>query len=268
MTKSRQHLPRLIGSTPPMSLHGKRAVVTGASTGIGRAVALAFAREGANVVVNYRASKAAAEECAETIRQQGGTAYAVQADVGKPLEVTRLFAEAARLLGGLDILANMAGADILTGAAATATDLEKLAALIDTDLRGTMLCAWAATPLLRAGRGGNIINTSWDLALTGMAGRNPEMFAAIKAGVTGFTRALARSLAPEVRVNEVAPGWIETAFAVSGMTAEYREAVIAGTPLARLGHPHEVAAAAVYLASDAASFVTGQTLKVNGGLSS
>jgi 3-oxoacyl-[acyl-carrier protein] reductase len=101
-----------------------------------------------------------------------------------------------------------------------------------------------------------------------MGGRNPEMFAAVKAGITGFTRALARSLAPEVRVNELAPGWIETSYAQHQMGAEYRAGIQAATPLARLGQAHEVAAAAVFLLSDEASFISGQTLKVNGGLSS
>jgi 3-oxoacyl-[acyl-carrier protein] reductase len=109
---------------------------------------------------------------------------------------------------------------------------------------------------------------SWDMALAGMAERNPEMFAAIKAGVTGFTRSLARSLAPAIRVNELAPGWIATAFAENDMDDDYRAAVIGQTPMRRLGTPADVAAAAVFLCSDEAAFITGQSLKINGGLSS
>jgi len=101
-----------------------------------------------------------------------------------------------------------------------------------------------------------------------MEGRNPEMFAAVKAGVTGYTRSLARSLAPDIRVNEIAPGWIETAFAETEMDGAYRDAVIEQTPMARFGRPQDVATAAVYLACEDSSFVTGQTLKVNGGISS
>ncbi|MCA1853469.1 MAG: SDR family oxidoreductase [Beggiatoa sp.] len=121
---------------------------------------------------------------------------------------------------------------------------------------------------MKAAGSGVILNMSWDLALSGMAGRNPEMFAAVKAGVLGFSKCLARSYAPEVRVNELAPGWIRTAFADEAMAHEAQEAVIADTPLRRFGAPEDVAHAALYLCSDEAAFITGQTLRVNGGLSS
>lgn len=249
-----------------MRLAGRRAVVTGASSGIGRAVALAFAREGASVLVNYHRNDAGAQACVAEIIAAGGTATQFASDVARTEQVRDLVATAVDRLGGIDVWANIAGADILTGNAATLSDEEKLERLIAVDLRGTMLCCWNAAPVMADG--GVIINLSWDLALSGMAGRNPEMFAAVKAGVSGFTRSLARSLAPGLRVNEIAPGWIETAFAENEMAEEYRRGVIAQTPLARLGRPHDVAEAAVYLASDAAAFVTGQTIKVNGGLSS
>lgn len=251
-----------------MRLSNKRAVVTGASSGIGRAIAEAFAREGAAVVVNYARSRARAEGVVEGLRATGATAHAVQADVADAVAVETLVDEAWALLGGIDIWANVAGADILTGANAEHADLVKLARLIDVDLRGTMQCAWAVAPRMQAQGHGVILNTSWDLALVGMGERNPEMFAATKAGISGFTRSLARSLAPAVRVNEVAPGWIATAFAEEHMADDYRQWVIGQTPLGRFGHPEDVAAAALFLCSDEAAFVTGQTLKVNGGLSS
>ena len=116
--------------------------------------------------------------------------------------------------------------------------------------------------------GGVILNMSWDLALQGMEGRNPEMFAAVKAGILGFSKCLARSYAPEVRVNELAPGWIETAFAKEKMKPEAYQAVVERTPLKRFGMPEDVAWAALYLASDEAAFITGQTLRINGGLTS
>ena len=250
-----------------MRLAGKKIVITGASSGIGRAVAEACAREGAAVVLNYRRSAEAAEASAARLRAAGAQAYALGGDVGDPVAVDALVRESYRVLGGIDGWCNIAGADILTGEGARLSDLEKLARLIDTDLRGTMLCGWAVAPLLRE-RGGCLLNTSWDLALHGMGGRNPEMFAAVKAGITGFTRALARSLAPAVRVNEIAPGWIATAFAEQDMDPAYRAGVEAATPLARFGRVEDVAAAAVFLLSDEAAFITGQTLKVNGGLSS
>lgn len=249
-----------------MRLAGRRAVVTGASSGIGRAMALAFAREGASVLVNYHRNHAGAQACVDEIVASGGTASSFSGDVARADEVGELVATATERLGGIDVWANVAGADILTGSGARLSDEAKLERLLAVDLRGTILCCWSAAPAMS--EGGVIINLSWDLALSGMGGRNPEMFAAVKAGVSGFTRSLARSLAPRLRVNEIAPGWIETAFAENDMAEEYRRGVIEQTPLARLGQPHDVAEAAVYLASDAAAFVTAQTIKVNGGLSS
>jgi len=195
-------------------LAGKRMVVTGASSGIGRGVAVRCAAEGAAVVIVYRRSHAAAAAVVDEITGRGGVACAVAADVAEPAQIPGLIATACKQLGGIDTWCNFAGADILTGEGARDSDQVKLKRLLDTDLRGTMLCAWAVADALTQSRG-SIINMSWDLALRGMGGRNPEMFAAVKAGVTGFTRALARSLAPAVRVNEIAPGWIETSFAAA-----------------------------------------------------
>ena len=251
-----------------MRLAGKRAVVTGSSTGIGRAIALAFAREGAAVVINCATSIDAACETAGTIKTMGGRTHIIQADVSDSEDIVRLVREAEEALGGIDIWANIAGADILTGAGAGLSDHEKLAQLIDVDLRGTMLCSWRVAPLMQSHRAGVILNMSWDFALEGMPDRNPEIFSATKAGVTGFTRSLARSLAPLIRVNELAPGWIETKFAAEHMDPDFRAQVVSQTPMQRLGSPEDVAAAAVYLCSDDAAFITGQTLKINGGLSS
>jgi 3-oxoacyl-[acyl-carrier protein] reductase len=257
-------------------LHGKRAVVTGASTGIGAAIARAFAAEGARVVVHYGRSRERAEEVVAECRTlgrgvgrgQGGDAMAIQADIARREDVHRLVHEAYLLLGGVDIWANIAGADILTGAGAELPDHEKLALLLSVDLLGTMECCWQVAPRMKADGGGAILNMSWDLALSGMSGRNPEIFAAVKGGITGFSKCLALSWAPEVRVNDLAPGWIATTFAEEVMTTEYYEHIVAATPLARFGRPEDVARAAVFLVSDEAAFLTAQTLKINGGLSS
>jgi len=247
-------------------LKNKTAVVTGASTGIGREVALTLARHGAHVVVNYNRSEDKARKVVEKIRAEGGLAESIQGNVSKTEDVDRLVTASTTVLGKIDIWANIAGADILTGAGSRQSDLEKLESLITVDLKGTMMCCWRVAEQMKKAGSGSIINISWDLALHGMEGRNPEMFAAIKGGIIGYTKCLARSSAPEVRVNDVAPGWIQTSFADEVMEENYYNMVIENTPLCRFGLPEDVANAVLFLASDEAAFVTGQTLKVNGGV--
>jgi 3-oxoacyl-[acyl-carrier protein] reductase len=168
-------------------------------------------------------------------------------------------------LGRVDVWVNNAGADILTGAAAALPDVEKLDRLLAVDLRGTVLASWRAADVLASQPdGGTIINMSWDHVLTGMPGRNPQMFSAVKGGVLAFSKSLARSVAPRVRVNVLAPGWIDTAFA-DGLEDSVRQTVADSTPLKRWGTPDDVAGAAVFLASPAAAFLTGQTILVGGG---
>ncbi|HEY0777978.1 MAG TPA: SDR family oxidoreductase, partial [Gemmatirosa sp.] len=145
-------------------------------------------------------------------------------------------------------------------------DRDKLDLLFAVDLRGTMLASWRAAALMAAQpHGGVIINMSWDHVLTGMAGRTQELFAAVKGGVLSFSKSLARSVAPDVRVHVLAPGWIETAFGVAADEA-WRRSVADSTPLKRWGTPDDVAAAAVFLASPGAAFLTGQTMLVGGGV--
>ena len=249
----------------PFSLAGKRVLVTGASSGIGRAIALASAQAGADVIIGYRGNEAGAGAVASAIRDAGRRAVLVRVNLSDQADLTGLLEMARESLGGVDAWVNNAGADILTGNAASLSRREKLDLLLEVDLRGTMLASWAAADLLRAQTGGGvIINMSWDRVLQGMEGENPELFSAVKGGILSFSRSLARSLAPAVRVNVLAPGWIETAFGVSAPSA-FKDQIAARIPLGRWGTPEDVAGAAVYLASDAARYVTGQMIMVNGG---
>jgi 3-oxoacyl-[acyl-carrier protein] reductase len=188
-----------------------------------------------------------------------------QADVAKAADIERLKTATVTEFGRADAWINNAGADILTGNGASLTRLEKLDLLLAVDVRGSMLASWAAAELLGGQPGGGaIVNLSWDGALRGLAGENPELFAAAKGAVLSFSRALARSAAPAVRVNVVAPGWIETAFG-EGASPAFKDRVSKGIPLGRWGTAEDVAGAAVFLASDASRYMTGQMVAVNGG---
>jgi 3-oxoacyl-[acyl-carrier protein] reductase len=248
------------------ALAGLSVLVTGATSGIGRAIALATARAGADVALTYRSSEAGAREVARCIQEVGRRAFVFGLDLEDESSIARLGPAAQRALGRIDAWINNAGADILTGRATQLSDVEKLDLLLRVDLRGTVLASWQAVELMRAQpEGGVIINMSWDHVITGMPGRNPEMFSAVKGGVMSFSKSLARSVAPEVRVNILAPGWIETAFG-AGLDERHRRQVAESTPLKRWGTPEDVASAAVYLASRDAAFLTGHTINVNGGV--
>jgi 3-oxoacyl-[acyl-carrier protein] reductase len=245
---------------PPLA--GLRAVVTGASSGIGRAIAVAFASAGARVGIGFHRSADAARALADEL---GGSAHPLlQADLSTPGGCSSIVDQAFAALENVEVWVNNAGADVLTGEAAGWPAERKLDALLELDLKGTIRCSRLVAPRMAAG--GCILNMGWDHAASdGMAGDNPELFAAVKAGVLGFSKSFARSVAPEVRVNVLCPGWIETAFGAGADRAFYEE-VAAGTPLRRWGRPQDVADAAVWLASPAAAFVTGQAINVNGGV--
>jgi len=171
--------------------------------------------------------------------------------------------QAFEALGDVEVWVNNAGADVLTGEAARWPAERKLDALLELDLKATIRCSRLVAARMRPG--GCILNLGWDHAtLDGMAGENPELFAAVKAGVLGFSKSFARSVAPQVRVNVLCPGWIETAFG-AGADRDFYAEVEAQTPLRRWGRPEDVAGAAVWLASPAAAFITGQAVNLNGG---
>ena len=247
-------------------LAGRAVLVTGASSGIGRAIALAAARAGADVALTYRVNEDGARTVEREIRTLGRRAAVMPLDLTDDHSVRALGPAARDALGRLDVWVNNAGADVLTGAGASLSDVEKLDLLLAVDLRGTMLASWRAAELLGAQtEGGVIINMSWDHVLTGMPGLNPQLFAAVKGAVLAFSKSLARSIAPRVRVNVLAPGWIETAFG-AGMDDDLRRRIAESTPLKRWGTPDDVAGAAVFLESPAAAFLTGQTILVGGGV--
>jgi 3-oxoacyl-[acyl-carrier protein] reductase len=240
--------------------------VTGASSGIGRAIAEAYAAEGAVVLVTHRASPDRAGEVADAIASRGGRALVRQADLTTRAACEQLVAEARDALGRIDVWVNNAGADVLTGDAAAWEWERKLDVLLAVDLKGTIACSYAIGEVMRdLQRAGTIINMSWDHVASGMAGENPQLFAAVKGGVLAFSKSLARSLAPEVRVNILCPGWIETSFGEQA-DPDFRRSVAHHTPLGRWGRPQDVADAALFLASPAAAFVTGQAINVNGGV--
>jgi 3-oxoacyl-[acyl-carrier protein] reductase len=246
-------------------LGGQVAVVTGASRGIGRAIALALARDGARVVVNYARSHGHAEAVVADIRAAGGEAMALRGDVSQADEVDRLLAETIGVFGRVHTWVNNAGADILTGEARTWPAARQWNEVMNVDLRGTWICSRAAADAMRRDGGGVIVNMSWDHVDHGMGNPTAAIYAAAKGGVAAMSRCLAREFAPAVRVNVVAPGWIRTQW-LDGAGAAIQQRVADATPLARPGAPDDVAGVVAFLASAEAAFITGQTLAVNGGV--
>jgi 3-oxoacyl-[acyl-carrier protein] reductase len=248
------------------TLAGKVVLITGASSGIGRAIALACAEAGADLALTYRANRRGADDTAERVRGHGRRVELYSVDVADEPALETLATRARDAFGRVDVWVNNAGADILTGEAARLTWIEKLDRLLTVDLRGTVVASWKAVALMRGQpAGGVILNVSWDHVLGGGAkGGYAEVFCAAKGGVYSFSRALARSVAPHIRVNVLGPGWIETAYGES-LDPTVKERITRSIPLGRWGSAQDVAYAAVYLASDAASYVTGQMLMINGG---
>jgi NAD(P)-dependent dehydrogenase (short-subunit alcohol dehydrogenase family) len=254
---------RPVGRSAGRELGGMRALVTGSTSGIGRAIALELAAAGADVLVHGRRAAAAAE-VADRVRRAGGRSGVLLADLGSADHCPALAASAWETWNGLDIWINAAGADTLTGEAARWPFERKLAELLAVDVTGTMLLSREIGGRMKRARGGVIVNMGWDQAETGMEGDSGELFAASKGAIMAFSRSLALSLAPEVRVNCLAPGWIRTTWG-EGASATWQERVVRETPLGRWGRPADVAETARWLVGPAASYVTGQIVRVNGG---
>ena len=248
-----------------MRLAGKVAVVTGGGKGIGRVVARTLAEAGARLVVNYAHDAEAADETARLIVEAGGEAMAVAADVSDGAAVRALAEAALGAYGRLDVWMNNAGVDVLTGATRALPVEEKLRQLLAVDVMGSFHGTRAAAAAMGP-EGGSVINVAWDHVLQGYPTDYGVLFGASKGGVLGMSTSFARQLAPAVRVNIIAPGFIKTAWGETGVGATVERKIIGMTPLARWGLPEDIAAAALFLASDESRFITGQVLAVNGGV--
>jgi 3-oxoacyl-[acyl-carrier protein] reductase len=245
-----------------IDLGGKVALVTGSSRGIGRATAIALAGCGAAVIVNYRGQAEAAAAVVAQIEAGGGRATAVQADVSVAADIERLVKTTIETYGSLDILVNNAG--ITRDNLLMRMKDDEWDSVIDTNLRGTYLLTKAVLrPMMRA-RWGRIITITSVIGLMGNAGQ--ANYAAAKAGLIGFTKSVAREMASRgITANAVAPGFVETDI-TAGLNDTIRQTALAAIPLGRLAQPEDIANMVAFLASDAAAYITGQTLAVDGGM--
>jgi len=245
-----------------MRLEGKTAIVTGASRGLGRAIALAFAREGADVLVNYTSRGEQAGEVAAAIESLGRKAILQRADVSDAAQVRAMVTAALTRFGRVDILVNNAGITMPKGVLETSeADWERVMAI---NLKGVFLCCQAVAETMMAQGGGRIINIA---STAGQAGiLSGPAYCAAKAGVLGLTKCLAHAFAPHnVQVNAISPAMIDTEILYWRTPAQWKE-TLESIPLKKLGSPDDLAAAAVFLASSGGNFVTGATIDVNGGL--
>jgi 3-oxoacyl-[acyl-carrier protein] reductase len=245
-------------------LAGKVAIVTGASKGIGASIAKHLAAEGAAVVVNYSASKAGADRVVAEIAAKGGKAVAVQADMTQQAQIERLFSEAKKSFDRVDALVNNAG--IYEFAPLENITAEHFHKQFDLNVLGVLFASQAATKHFGQA-GGAIINISSVVAT--MAVPNASVYSATKAAVSAITRSLAHELGPrKIRVNSINPGMVETegVHAAGIAESDFRQQVEAQTPLGRIGQPHDIAPAAVYLASDDSAWITGESFYISGGL--
>ena len=245
-----------------MHVDNKVALITGASRGIGRATALELAKAGAKIVINYAGNAAAAQEVLKAIQDLGGQAIAVQANIAVAAEVDELIEKTVAAFGSIDILVNNAG--ITRDTLLMRMKEADWDAVLDTNLKGVFLCTKAVAKLMMKQRSGKIINMTSVVGLTGNAGQ--ANYAAAKAGVVGFTKSMAKELGSRgITVNAVAPGFIATDM-TEVLPDSVKEQMTTTIPLGRPGTPSDVAKAVLFLCSDAAAYITGQTLNVDGGM--
>ncbi|MEC5422727.1 3-oxoacyl-[acyl-carrier-protein] reductase [Virgibacillus sp. C22-A2] len=243
-------------------LKGKNALVTGASRGIGRAIALELAKQGANVAVNYAGSEVKAQSVVEEIEQLGTKAFKVQADVANESSAKEMVKEVISQFGTLDILVNNAG--ITRDNLLMRMKEEEFDQVINTNLKGTFICTKAVTRQMMKQKAGRIINIASIVGVSGNPGQ--ANYVAAKAGVIGLTKSSAKELASRnILVNAVAPGFISTDM-TDALTDEQRAGMLTMIPLAKLGEPEDVAKVVRFLASDDANYITGQTLHIDGGM--
>ena len=247
---------------PSRRLRGKIALVTGASRGIGRAIAKLFAQEGAKVVINYSRSEKEASSLAEEIKKQGGEVLLIKADVSKPQEVKEMVKKTLARFGRIDILINNAG--VLVQASFLESTAQMWNKMMDVNLKGSYLCAKEVAPLMLKQKSGKIINISSVSGLAQKSALGNVPYATSKAGVIGLTRSLAVNLGSTINVNAICPGLIETDMSAS-LPPERRRIPVEEAPLQRIGRPEEIAYAALFLASEESDFITGEVITVSGG---
>jgi 3-oxoacyl-[acyl-carrier protein] reductase len=243
-------------------LQDKVAIVTGASRGIGRAIAERFAAEGARVVVNYVAGSVKAQAVVNGIVAAGGEAIAVQADVSRSADVAALMAAALDRFGRIDILVNNAG--VMFTKPTLETSEAEWDLTIATNLKGPYLCSKAVAPIMIGQGAGTIINMSSNSGLYHPSAMRFTEYVVSKAGINGLTKAMALAFGPQIRVNAICPGWIRTDM-LEEIDAAVHQRILDESPIGRWGTPADIASAAVYLASDQSSFVTGELHLVAGG---
>ena len=245
-----------------MASDGRVSLITGGSRGIGKAIALQLASQGVQVAVNYISNQKAADEVVKLIEKQGASAVAVQGDVTKRADVERIFTTTAETLGPVEILVNNAG--IISDSLLMRMSDEDWDSVIDLDLRSIFLCTREAIRTMLRNKWGRIINIGSVVGLRGNSGQ--ANYAAAKAGMVGFTQSIAKEVASRnITVNCVAPGYVETDI-VEDLPMDLKQSIMDRVPVGRFGYPEEIAGMVGFLASEAASYVTGQAIAVDGGL--